>query len=72
MALKKSQLEAALANWPGLNEALRAATEEEAAALLRAERGGKRRVQYLMRIHGRFNRERARRERAELLGSKGS
>lgn len=61
---------AALSNWAGLNDALRAATEAEAAALLKKEQAGKARVQYLLRIHGRFNRERARREREQLLGGK--
>lgn len=59
----------ALANWEGCNDFLREATELQAKALLEHEQAGKRRVQYLLRIHARFNRERAKRERAELLQS---
>lgn len=56
----------ALANWGNLNDALRAATETEAHTLMTAERQGKKRLQYLLRIYSRFNRERAKRERGEL------
>jgi hypothetical protein len=56
----------ALANWGNLNDALRAATETEAHKLMDAERAGKKRLQYLLRIYSRFNRERAKRERGEL------
>ena len=56
-----------LGNWVACNEFLRSCTEADAAALLKTEQAGKRRVQYLMRIHSKMNKERARRERAELL-----
>lgn len=59
-----------LSNWASLNEYLRDATEQQASVLLSKEKAGKRRVQYLMRIHGRLNRERARREREELLSGR--
>lgn len=62
-----AELEAALANWTTTNEFLRDATEDQAAAALTAERKGKRRLQYLLRIHARYNKVRAERERAELL-----
>jgi hypothetical protein len=68
MATKAKKAPAdALANWETCNEALRNATEDEALVLLDLEKGGKRRVQYLLRIHARYNRQRAQRERAELL-----
>lgn len=68
MARKKLNTDAALASWLGFNEALRSANEAEAQALLDAERKGARRTQYLLRAHARFNKERGRRERAELVG----
>lgn len=58
----------ALDNWETLNAWLRNATMKEAEALLKREKNGKRRIQYLLRIHARFNKMRANRERAELLG----
>jgi hypothetical protein len=57
----------ALANWSTLNEFLRECTEDQAAAALKAEKAGKARLQYLLRIHARFNKCRADRERSELL-----
>jgi len=71
MAKKQSDQYAACADalesWATLNEFLRGAPEDIAQALLNLERGGKRRVQYLLRIHARYNKMRAQRERAELL-----
>jgi len=61
------KLKEALATWEGLNTFLRTASEKQAKQLLDMERKGKRRIQYLMRTHARFNRERAQRERTELL-----
>lgn len=58
-----------LVNWESCNNFLREASEKQAQALLDMEKAGKRRVQYLLRIHARYNRERARRERSELLSS---
>lgn len=68
-AKKKGELDvaAALANWEALNEALRECSEDDAKAMLAAEKKGKRRLQYLLRIHARFNRQRGLRERSELL-----
>jgi hypothetical protein len=61
---------AAFNNWQACNEFLRTATEDEAATLLHHERKGKQRVQYMLRMHARMNRERAQRERLEILGGK--
>lgn len=70
MALVKmtKKMQEALANWAACNEFLRTASEDEAATLLHHESKGKRRVQYMLRMHSRFNHERAQRERAQLLG----
>jgi hypothetical protein len=64
-------MDAALSNWKSLNDFLRNATEQDCIDLLRQERKGKARVQFLIRIHGRFNVLRAERERGELLTEKG-
>lgn len=64
-------IDAALTNWETCNDFLRNATEEDAGLMLKTEKAGKRRVQYLLRIYARFNRERARRERSELLSQSG-
>ena len=67
----KKALTHALTNWETCNDFLRGASEKDAEAMLTVEKGGKRRVQYLLRIYARFNRERARRERSELLSKSG-
>lgn len=64
------KMQEAMESWPLFNAFLRDATEAEAAMLLEAEQNGKQRTQYLMRAHSRFNRERAQRERNELLGAR--
>ena len=56
----------ALRNWGALNEALRKATEQQCQQLLAAERKGKRRLQFLLRIYGRYNRLRTIRERKAI------
>lgn len=61
------QFSGALENWPACNDFLRSATEEQCSKLLAKEKAGKRRVQYLLRIHARLNKVRATRERSELL-----
>lgn len=72
MALKKltTKMLQALEGWEACNTFLRSATEEEAETLLHHERRGKQRVQYMLRMHGRFNRERAQRERLDILSAK--
>lgn len=65
-----SRMQAALGNWVTCNEFLRTASENEAYTLLYHEQRGKRRVQYMLRMHSRFNHERAQRERTELLNGK--
>jgi hypothetical protein len=67
---KLPKLQEALSTWTALNDFLRTATEDEAFEMLRLERGGKRRIQYLLRIYSRYNHTRATREREEILGGK--
>lgn len=57
---------AALRSWNALNDALRKADEATCEALLKEELKGKRRKQFIKRIHSRLNKARADRERAEL------
>lgn len=52
--------------WEDLNRVVRKADEPTCALLLSAEKKGKRRKQFLLRIHSRLNKVRADRERAEL------
>lgn len=72
MKKEKAPTAAVLANWSSCNDYLREATEAQASGLLEIEKAGQRRVQYLLRIHARYNRERAKRERSELLKASGS
>lgn len=55
-----------LKSWTALNDALRYADETLCKTLLDAEVRGRRRKQFMKRIHSRMNRVRAARERAEL------
>lgn len=57
----------ALRNWSNLNAFLLHANEEEVNTLLSLEREGANRVQYLIRIHGRVNKLRVKRERKDIL-----
>lgn len=59
-------IEEALSSWLQLNKVLRTIKETECGTLLRFERHGKRRVNYMLRIYGRYNRLRSDRERREL------
>lgn len=56
-----------LRTWIELNEALRKADERLCQRLLKEEQAGRRRKQFLKRIHSRLNKVRADRERAELV-----
>ena len=55
-----------LATWLGLNNVAPTLTEEECLALLEREKAGKRRVQFMLRLHSRLNRVRADRERLQI------
>lgn len=66
-AAKPVSADEALSNWGALNDALRSAKVDEAKALLEAEKKGRCRPQYLLRIYSRYNLTRAANERAELV-----
>lgn len=57
---------AEIETWAGLNAAVRSADEDTCIELLKAELKGKRRKQFVYRLHSRLNRVRADRERTEL------
>lgn len=63
MAKDKTEI---LDNWKALNEGLKQLAEDEAYRLLQVERSDKKRLQFLLRLYGRFNTLRTIRERAEL------
>ena len=56
----------ALSSWTALNDAMREADEALCQLLLKEELKGKKRKQFVLRIHSRLNRVRADRERLEL------
>jgi hypothetical protein len=65
--MKKSIDADALSTWIILNDTLRGADEDVCQRLLKLERKGRRRKQFLKRIHSRLNKARADRERLELM-----
>lgn len=58
--------ETLLDTWIGLNDVLRNADETLCQKLLAREQNGKKRKQFVRRIHSRLNKVRAARERLEL------
>lgn len=67
--MTKPEIEAALSSWISLNDAIMSANEADCQQLLKAEldvKTGKRRKQFVFRIHSRLNKVRADREREEL------
>ena len=64
--MKQAVKNPVLRTWVALNEALRAADERQCQRLLQEERAGRKRKQFLKRIHSRLNKVRADRERQEL------
>lgn len=65
--MKKPDIEVpALRTWIALNDKLRNADEEQCRFLLDAELVGRKRQQFIKRIHSRLNKVRADRERKEL------
>lgn len=61
-----------LKTWAGLNSALMGGDLSLAEGLLKAEKSGKARKQFLMRIHSRINKLRAAAERIDLLKRAGT
>ena len=64
--MKKPVSNTALRSWLALNDFLRGANEAACEGLLSEEFKGRKRKQFLKRIHSRLNKVRADRERAEL------
>lgn len=64
--MKVTILNPALKSWIALNNKLRRANEQDCQALLKEEFRGRKRKQFISRIHSRLNKVRANRERAEL------
>lgn len=64
--VKKPVSNLALRTWLALNNALRNANEKTCQALLDEELKGRKRRQFIKRIHSRLNKVRADRERKEL------
>lgn len=58
---------AILEKWKTLNEGLADLTEDQVWQLLNLERTGQKRLQFLLRLYGRFNILRTDRERKELM-----
>lgn len=56
-----------LNNWVDLNEALMAGDLQLAEKLLKEEKAGKKRKQFMLRLHSRINKLRADSERAALI-----
>lgn len=69
MTALEKRVSRALTNWRTLLVAVHNCDDEKfLAALLAKENKGKRRTQFLLRIHSRYNVMRLKRERMELLG----
>jgi hypothetical protein len=64
--MKKSVNNPALLSWLALNDELREASEAVCKSLLDEELKGRKRRQFIKRIHSRLNKVRADRERVEL------
>lgn len=64
--MKKPVNNPALLSWLALNDELREADEALCEALLKEELKGRKRRQFIKRIHSRLNKVRADRERVEL------
>lgn len=56
----------ALKSWEALNNAVNISNEKQCLQLLKSEKKGRARKQFLFRIHSRYNKLRAIRERLEL------
>lgn len=66
---KKPITNTSLRSWIALNDVLRDADEALCQSLIKEELKGRKRKQFVKRIHSRLNKVRADRERAELAAS---
>ena len=64
--MKEEITNPSLMSWIALNDALKEADELECQELIKEEKKGRRRKQFIKRIHSRLNKARADRERVEL------
>lgn len=64
--MKKSITNPNLQSWLALNEAIRDAGEDQCKELMKEEVKGRKRKQFIKRIHSRLNKVRADRERSEF------
>lgn len=71
MATKKENSfdPAVLTSWASLHAEIHTFTEEQLSKMLTYEKNNKNRTQILLRLHAKFNKLRADRERRELFGS---
>jgi len=67
--LTDAQLEAIIVDWGTLQASIMALDEASLERAIKLERNGKDRFRIIMRLHQRFTRLRAERERRELLGT---
>lgn len=65
--MKKQITNTALQTWIALNDFIRTADEAACQSLLKEELRGRKRKQFVKRIHSRLNKVRADRERLELI-----
>ena len=61
------ELQSILDTWKSLNDGIQDLEEEQVKALLEYERDNLKRIQFLLRIYGRYNTLRTIRERKELV-----
>lgn len=64
--MQKADVTMALSTWASLNQFMGDASVGDCVQLLKAEAAGKRRKQFMLRIHSRLNKVRADTERLEL------
>jgi hypothetical protein len=55
--------------WTKMNDAVRDASEKEAAKLLQDEKAGAGRIEFMLRIYARYNKMRRQREMAEITAA---
>lgn len=66
----KVDYDAVLKNWNLMNNGMSVLSEKDLSTLIAMEQGGKNRIHMLNRIHARYSRVRAERERREILSGK--
>ena len=65
--MKLHAIDGALATWVNLNTAIMRMGEADCVQLIDAEKVGRNRKTFILRLHSRLNKVRAARERVELL-----